>query len=349
VASRRYRRLASPLLTDGDPRGYAPLRAEIAAYLGAVRGVRCGPEQVVVVAGSQQGIQLAARVCLDPGDRAWFEDPGYPGARRALEDAGARVVPVPVDAEGLDVAAGVARAPDARLAFVTPAHQAPLGVAMSAARRLALLEWARAARAWVLEDDYDSEYRYAGRPFPALQGLDPDGRVLYLGTFSKTLFPALRLGYLVVPPHLVDAVAGARAVLDRHSPVIEQAVVADFLAGGHFARHVRRMRTLYAERQAALVEAGRCELGGLLDLAPADAGLHLIGWLPPGVDDRAAAAAAHAAGVDTLSVSAHRADPPAMEAAPAIRGGLLLGYAPVRPPRIRAATRALARALAPLA
>jgi len=349
VAARRYRRLASPLLTDGDPRGYGPLRTEVAAYVGAVRGVRCEPEQVVIVAGSQQGIQLAARVCLDPGDAVWFEDPGYPGARRALADAGARVVPVPVDGEGLDVAAGARLAPAARMAFVTPAHQAPLGVPMSATRRLALLEWARAANAWVLEDDYDSEYRYAGLPFPALQGLDPDGRVIYLGTFSKTLFPALRLGYLVIPMVLVDAVAGARAVIDRHSPVIDQAVVADFIAGGHFARHVRRMRTLYAERQAALLEAGRRELAGLVDLAPSDAGLHLIGWLPAGVDDRAAQEAALAAGVDTLSLSAHRAAPPAPVAGPGARTGLLLGYAPVRPARIHVAASSLARALAPLA
>ena len=280
LVARRWRRVPRQLLDYGDPAGYAPLREAIAAYLGEARAVRCEASQVIVVTGAQQAVDLAARVLLDPGDTAWVEDPGYQGARGALIAAGIRLAPVPVDAEGLDVRRGARSAPGARLVYVTPSHQYPLGVTMSLNRRLALLEWASASGAWILEDDYDSEYRYAGRPLAALQGLDTAGRVIYAGTFSKVLFPALRLGYLVVPPELVDAFVAARALADRHSPSVTQAALADFIDGGHFARHVRRTRALYAERQAALVHAARRTLGGLLEVAPAEAGMHLMGWLP---------------------------------------------------------------------
>jgi GntR family transcriptional regulator/MocR family aminotransferase len=277
-------------------------------------------------------------VLLDEGDAAWIEDPAYLGARAALLGVGARLVPVPVDREGLDVAEGVARAPDARLAFVTPSHQFPLGVTMSLARRLALLEWAARAGAWVLEDDYDSEYRYAGRPLAALQGLDSAGRVIYLGTFSKVLFPGLRLGYLVVPPDLVDAFLGARGYAGFHSPALEQAVLADFIAEGHFARHIRRMRALYAARQAALVAAVERELPGRLDLRPSDAGMHLVGWLPEGVDDRLVARRARDHGLDVWELSALSIRPPR-------RGALLLGYAALDEDEIREGVRRLAVAL----
>jgi len=197
---------------------------------------------VIVVAGSQQALDLVARVLLDPGDAVWVEEPGYAGAKGALAAAGARVVPVPVDAEGLDVAAGRERRPAARLAYVTPSHQYPLGMTMSLGRRLALLRWASDTGAWVVEDDYDSEYRYTGRPLAALQGLDTEGRVIYVGTFSKVLFPTLRLGYLVVPADLADAFARAKALTDHGSPVLEQAVAADFLTEGHVGRHIRAVR-----------------------------------------------------------------------------------------------------------
>jgi GntR family transcriptional regulator/MocR family aminotransferase len=212
---------------------------------------------------------------------------------------------------------------------------------MSLNRRLALLEWASASGAWILEDDYDSEYRYAGRPLAALQGLDTAGRVIYAGTFSKVLFPALRLGYLVVPPELVDAFIAARALADRHSPSVTQAALADFIDGGHFARHVRRTRALYAERQAALVRAAQRTLGGLLEVAPAEAGMHLMGWLPAGVDDRAAARAALARAVDVPPLSAYRARP----TRPSARGGLMLGYAAYAPREIDEACGRLALAL----
>jgi GntR family transcriptional regulator/MocR family aminotransferase len=336
LVSHRWR--SPPPLGMSDPAGYAPLRRAVAAYVSAARGVRCAWEQVVIVNGSQHGLHLAARLLLDPGDEAWMEDPGYPGARSALLAAGARLVPVPVDADGLRVDEGRRRAPGARLAYATPSHQFPLGGTMSPRRRLELLAWAREAGAWVVEDDYDSEFRYSARPLPSLQGLDAHGRVLYLGTFSKTLFPALRLGYMVLPEGLVDAFAAARSLGDRHPPVVDQAVVADFLEEGHFARHLRRMRALYAERQQVLVEAARRELAGALDVPPDPAGMHLVGWLPPGADDVDAAgrAARHGVVVDALS-------PYCME--PPERPAVLLGYAAVRTPAIRLGVTRLAEAL----
>jgi len=338
LVARRWKRPTAELLGYGDPAGYGPLREALAAHLATARAVRCDPEQVILVNGSQQALDLTTRLLLDPGDVTWVEDPCYPGARGALQAAGARVVSVPVDGEGLDVAAGIARSPQARLVYVTPSHQYPLGVTMSLSRRLALLDWARRAGAWIVEDDYDSEFRYAGRPLAALQGLDRDGRVIYVGTFSKVLFPSLRLGYLVVPPDLAGPFAAACAVTDRHAPTPIQAVVADFIAEGHFVRHVRRMRTLYAERQAVLLRAARRELDGLLEVNANETGLHLIGWLADGEDDRAVSDAVLAAGVEAPALSAYHAVPPP-------RGGLLLGYAACEPRLIRDGVRRLAGAL----
>jgi GntR family transcriptional regulator / MocR family aminotransferase len=338
LMARRWRRPQRALLGYGDPAGYRPLREAIATYLGEARAVRCHAEQVIVVAGSQQALDLTARMLLDEGDGAWIEDPGYLGARGALLGAGARLVPIPVDGEGLDVAVGEACSPEARLVYVTPSHQYPYGVTMSLPRRLALLEWAGQTRAWVIEDDYDSEYRYAGRPLAALQGLDSEGRVIYLGTFSKVLFPALRLGYMIVPPDLVDAFMAARALSDRHSPVLDQAALADFISDGHFARHIRRMRALYAERQAILVDAATHDLAGLLDVSPAEAGMHVVGWLPEGVDDAEASRRAAAHGVDTPPLSMY-------SLRPFRRGGLLLGYTAVGEKDIREGVQRLANAL----
>jgi GntR family transcriptional regulator/MocR family aminotransferase len=338
MAARLWRHVPAPILTYADAAGYRPLREAIAGYVGASRGVRCSADQVLVTAGSQQALDLAGRLLLDPGETAWVEDPGYLGGRGALQAAGIHCAPVPVDAEGLDVEAGMARAPEGRLAVVTPSHQYPLGITMSLARRMQLLAWARQQRAWIIEDDYDSEYRYAGRPLAALQGLDPAGRVIYAGTFSKVLFPALRLGYLIVPESMVDAFVAARALADRHSPGIDQVLVAEFLAEGHFARHVRRMRALYAERQHALVSAAERELTGLIEVRPSQAGLDLIGWLPKGIDDRRVAAKAAAAGVMTAPVSAY-----VIEAR--LRPGLRLGYAALSTRQIREGVRKLAAVL----
>jgi GntR family transcriptional regulator/MocR family aminotransferase len=338
LVTRHLRRPPRGLLGYDHPAGYGPLRRAIAAHLGAARAVSCDPEQVLVVTGLQHALDLVARVLLDPGDLAWVEDPGYPGGRATLQGSGVVVVPVPVDADGLDVAAGSARWPDARLAYVTPSHQYPLGVTLSLPRRLALLDWARRADAWVVEDDYDSEFRYAGRPLAALQGLDRDGRVLYVGTCSKALFPALRVGYLVVPPDLVEAFTAARAATDRQTATLAQAALADFFAEGHFLRHVRKMRRLYADRQEALQRSARRELGGLLDVPHCETGLHLVGWLPDGRDDRAASAAAAGAGVEAPALSSYRVEGRG-------RGGLLLGYAGFEPGQIRDAVRRLGSVL----
>jgi GntR family transcriptional regulator/MocR family aminotransferase len=337
IAARQYRQSRFDLFSYGDPAGFPPLRRAIAEYLRAARGVNCCWQQVIVTSGSQQALDLAARVLLDPGDTAWVEDPGYFGARGAWTAAGVRCVAVPVDAEGLSVVQGELSAPRARMAYVSPSHQYPLGVTMSLARRMALLAWARRRSAWIAEDDYDSEFRYAGRPLAALQGLDGAGRVIYLGTFSKVLFPALRLGYMVVPEGIVDAFAAARALADRHPPGPSQALVAEFLAEGHFARHVRRMRTLYAERQAALLSAAR-EWAGLFDISPADAGMHLVAWLPEGSNDCDVSRLAAEAGVSAPPLSAYyRSTAP--------RPALLLGYSSVSPRKIQEGARRLTAAM----
>ena len=336
LMARHWRRPGYSLVGYGDPAGYKPLREAIAAYLRASRAVRCETEQVVVVSGSQQALDISARLLVDPGDTALLEDPGYPGARVALSAAGATLLRLPVDGEGANIAQLGGR--NAHLAFVTPSHQFPLGVTMSVARRLALLEWAERSGAWILEDDYDSEYRYRGKPLPSLQGLDGTGRVIYLGSFSKTMFPSLRLGFLVLPPDLVEPFRRAHAVIDGHSPVTEQAVLADFIHDGHFARHIRRMRTLYQERQSALVEAAGRELAGLLEVRPSDGGMHLVGWLPGGVDDVKAAARAAAHGVYVRPLSA-------CSVRKLARGGLILGYAALTVSQIRQGVRDLARAL----
>ncbi|MGI9077487.1 MAG: PLP-dependent aminotransferase family protein [Gemmatimonadaceae bacterium] len=335
-------------LGEGHAAGDPALRAAIAEYVANARGARCTASQVFVVNGALQALDLVARVLIDRGDDVWVEDPGYIDARVPLTDAGARLVPVPVDGEGLNVTAGERAAPNARLAYVTPSHQFPLGAVMSAPRRLALLSWARRAKAWVFEDDYDSEFRYSGRPLPCLQGLDAERRgpgdeacVLYAGTFSKTLAPGFRLGYLILPDALVDAFRAARRLLDRFAPTLEQGVLADFMGEGHYARHVRRVRTLYAERQETLIAAGTSELDGVLRLAPDAAGLHLVGWLPPGVKDVDAARAAGVEGVEVSPLSRYSLAPPDGSAP----GGLLLNYAAFDRRAIRAGARALRRAL----
>lgn len=324
LMGRRWRRPPFQMLGYGEPAGYRPLREAIAGYLGSARAVRCSPEQVIVVGGSQQALDLTVRLLLDPGDSAWIEDPCYLGARGAFLGAGAKLIPVPVDDEGINVAVGVSRCPTARIVYVTPSHQFPLGVTMSLGRRLALLEWASRTGAWVVEDDYDSEFRYAGRPLAALQGLDSDGRVIYIGTFSKVLLPSLRLGYLVVPPDLVDSFVAARALSDRHSPQLEQAVLTDFITEGHFARHIRSMRSLYAERQGVLLDAVKARASGLLTINHNESGMHVVGRLPENLDDRQVA---HEAGLQRITTS-----PLSTHALEEIRpGGLMLGYTSIQP------------------
>lgn len=338
LMARRWRHPHHQLLGYGDPAGYQPLREAIAAHLRAARAVRCEANQVLILSGSQQALDLAARLLIDPGDKALIEDPGYPGARVALTAAGAKLIPLPVGFDGADISSPGKAHPTARVVFVTPSHQFPLGVTMSLPRRLALLEWAHGSGAWILEDDYDSEYRYRGKPLPSLQGLDISGRVIYVGTFSKTLFPSLRLGFMVLPPELVESFRRARSVVDGHSPLTEQVVLADFIAEGHFARHVRRMRALYQERQSMLVDAAGKELAGLVDIAPSDGGMHLVARLPKRIPDVVAAERALAHGVYVNPLSRCAIGEPS-------QGGLLLGYAALSRKQIVEGVQRLGNAL----
>jgi GntR family transcriptional regulator/MocR family aminotransferase len=338
LTTRCYREADQDMFLYGDPSGYWALREAIATYLKAARAVTCEPEQVIICAGSQQALDLAARVLLDAGDTVWIEDPGYRGAQAAFGGADAKMIPVRVDDEGLDVEAGIETGTVARLIYVTPSHQFPLGVTMSLTRRLALLQWAAKNNAWVIEDDYDSEYRYAGRPLAALQGLDNDGRVIYLGTFSKVLFPALRIGYLIVPTDLVTAFTTAQSVFNRGISTVSQAVLAAFIEEGHLARHIRRMRVLYEERQAVFMEAAERFLGDYLRFGPIDTGMHTVGWLPEGVDDVSAYQKAAQVGIETLPLSSYAQG--RLE-----HGGLVLGYAAVDVNHIAGGMKRLAKAL----
>ena len=267
----------SGLALGGDPGGYPALRAAIARYLGEARGIACDPAHVLVVSGIRQAVDLTCRLLLDPGDQVWMENPGYPGIRAILAANGAEVAGIPVDGEGIDVAAGRMAASKARLVCVAPSHQFPLGVALSLQRRLMLLEWARAAGAWVLEDDYDSEYRYAGRPLAALKSMDADHRVIYVGTLSKLLFPSLRLGYLVAPPQLAEQFRRLRTQLDDQPSMVAQPALAELFRSGHLAAHVRRMRQLYAARQRSFLAAAQTHLRGVVSFQPEESGLHLVG------------------------------------------------------------------------
>ena len=300
---RAARRLGAGDLGYPDVAGDAALRTAVAAYLGVARGISCSADQVLITGGFQGALALVLNVLLRVGDPVWVEDPGYLMARQALEAAGARLVPVRVDAEGLRVAAAVQAAPRARLAVLTPTHQCPLGVALSLPRRLALLAWAAEAGAWVLEDDYDSEFRYAGHPLPALKSLDRGGRVLYAGTFSKVLFPGLRLGYLVVPDELAGAFARAARLQHSGLPALEQRVTAAFMAEGHFARHIRRMRGLYAARRTALAAALRGAFGERVALELAAGGMHLLARFPEAEDDVTLARRAAEAGLAPTALS----------------------------------------------
>ena len=265
--------------------GYKPFREALAIYLRTSRGVRCDADQIMVVSGSQQALDLCARVLLDPGASAWVEEPGYKLMSYTLLIAGCRPIPVPVDEEGLDVASGRRKCPHARAAFVTPSHQYPLGATMTASRRLQLLDWAQQADSWIVEDDYDSEYRYESMPVASLQGLDQNSRVIYIGTFSKTLFPSLRLGYVVVPADLVDRFSAVRSATDICPPLFYQSVLADFMEQGHYARHIRKTRLIYAERRSVLVEELRNTFDSSLGILGAEAGMHLTVTLPPEVLD----------------------------------------------------------------
>jgi GntR family transcriptional regulator / MocR family aminotransferase len=284
LTSRQLRRAPKSLLGSGEIAGYAPFRNAVAEYLGTSRGVHCSASQVVVVTGTQQALDLIARILLKPGDEAWLEDPGYFGAARAIRNTGATIIPVPVDAEGMDVASGRQLSPHAKLAYVTPAHQFPLGSTMTLERRIALLRWASSTGATIIEDDYDSEFRFNGAPIPALQGLDEAGSVIFIGGFNKALFPSLRLGYMVVPDRLMDRVIRLRFETDLWTNTINQAVLAEFMTEGHLGRHIRRMRETYAERLAALHSSAEKHLGDALRLSGIQAGLTTAAFYKLAVD-----------------------------------------------------------------
>ena len=338
----RRARSAAALTGVLDPLGAPELRAALSEHLAASRGVRCTADEVLVGSSAQELLALAARALLAPGDAAWLEDPGYLGARVALRSAGARLVPVPVDGDGLRVEAGLRLAPRARLAYVTPSHQYPLGVALGLARRRALLAWAQRAGAWVFEDDYDGAFVFEGRPLAAIAALDAAGagepRVLHCTSFNKLLFPGLRLACLVGPVGVVKALALARLAEVGPAPTLPQLVLADFIRGGQLAAHVRRMRALYEERRAALRDAVERVRAGVLRLDPARAGLHGLLRLRPGADDRAVSASAAAAGLDL---------PPLSRYALGGRGppGLLVGFAGRSTAELRAGIQRLGRLL----
>lgn len=321
-----------------DPRGDLALRAAISDYLRAARGVICEPDQVIVTAGAQHAVDIAARVLLKDGDRVWMEDPGYPATRHALAAMGADIFHAPVDRHGIVVAAGVEAAPDARVAFVTPSHQYPLGMTLSMGRRMELLAWARAAGAWIVEDDYASEFRYSGPPLESLQGLDGGERVIYVGTLNKALFPGLRMGYLVAPKPIATALANARQLMDRQPPTLTQAIVLDFIGEGHFAAHIRRRRLAYKAQRDALAGALEVQLGHMLDVDVPDQGMTLIAYLKGNVSDLEVEAAAADGGISVRAISRlYRQAPP--------RQGLMLGFSGFPERMMAPGVARLARAL----
>lgn len=312
-----------------DPAGSYALRVEVAAYLKAARGVVCEPDQVIMTAGTQQGLDLAVRTLLKPGDPVWIEDPCYAAARELFEGAGLSVTPVPVDGEGVDVALGIAARPEAKAVYVTPSHQYPLGVTLSMARRLALIDWAREANAYIIEDDYDSEFRFAGPPLSALQGIDGEGRVIYLGTFSKTLLPGFRFGYLVVPRHLRERVLTIRRLTDRFPSTLAEDALTEFLRDGHFSAHIKRARKRVKAARDALVEALR---DGPFQISAPEQGLHLVAELAPGTDDVALARQAREVGFGTKALSP-------LYQAQSGRRGLVIGFSGFPPEVLGAAAR----------
>lgn len=338
IAAREARRLQASDYGYAAPHGYLPLREALASYLRIARAVRCEPEQVLIVNGSQQGIDLICKVLLDSQDEVWIEDPGYIGAREAFVAADAGIVPIPLTNAGIDVMKGAQLCPHPKLIYVSPSHQYPVGAIMSLARRLQLLDFAAKAGAWIVEDDYDSEFRYTGHPVSSLQGIDDSDGVIYLGTLSKAFFPALRLGYLAVPPQLVDTFAAAKWVSDRQCSTADQAALAAFISEGHFGRHIRRMRLLYQERQLALMAAAAEYLSGLIEIRPSETGLHVVGWLKHGIDDAAVSERAAQSGIVTPPLSAY-----SIKYSPG--PGLVLGYAPYNRDQIRRAVQKLALAL----
>jgi GntR family transcriptional regulator / MocR family aminotransferase len=338
ITSKILRRASSSLLGLRDSRGNPRLRAAISDYLGMARGVRCSPEQIVIVDGTQQALDILSRVLFRPGDSVWMEDPGYFGAVSAFHNAGLKCVPVAVDDEGLQVAPGKALAPRARGVYLTPGHQFPLGVVMSLERRLEVLSWAQSSGAFVLEDDYDGAYRLTGTPASSLFSLDRNESVIFIGSFNKVLCSSVRIGYMVLPERLVDSVLAFRFSLDQNSISLEQMVLAEFIESGYLGRHIRRTREIYAERQEILRDTAQKYLKGALDIVRVQTGLYTTGLLRNGMDARSAEQLAQQHGVETLAIDRFklRAEPP---------NGLILGFAPFSRTAIEDGVRKLTKAL----
>ena len=336
VASRRLKRLTTRQLLGCDPGGYEPLRKAVTQYLSSARGVRCDARQVLILSGIQEALDLVARLLLNAGDRVLIEDPGYQVAYSVFDAVGARLIPVPIDSEGAAPRKQDFR--NARLMYVTPGHQFPTGITMPFARRVDILHHASEAGTYIFEDDHDSEYRYSGSPLPAMQGLDRSGVVLFAGSFNKVLFPSLRMGYVVLPPNLVDVFLRTKALINRHHSVIDQAIMCDFIELGHFGRHLRRTRKIYAERASSLSLNAQQYLGDDLELSRIEAGLQTVGWLKPGIDADAVSRAAAERHVDVVPLSRYLHKKSLPE-------GLQIGFAAVSPSAIEQGTRELAAAI----
>ena len=325
-------------LLHGDPQGAEPLRRAIADYVNLERGARATADRVLILTSSQQAMTLCANMLLDPGDRIFIEDPAYYGARKAFDAAGLDCVPIPVDRQGIVVERIVAEPRTVKAAFLTPSHQFPTGVTLALDRRLALIEWAAQNQAWIIEDDYDSEFRYAGKPTACVQGLDPHDRTIYIGTFTKSLFPGLRIGYVILPPHLVKPMTVARTLLDGHTASMAQLTLARFMEGGHFGAHVRTMRGIYAQRLDVLVRLVDKHLRDFVEPRVPIGGLQMPCLLTGGLSERAAIDAARRVGVELLGLSA-------LHASGEGRAGFLMGFAAYTPAELEAAILRLAQAL----
>jgi len=329
-------------LLHSPPQGMAPLRRAIADYVNLERGARATPERVLVLTSSQQAMTLCANVLLDAGDPIFIEDPVYHGARKAFDAAGLECIPVPLDTDGLRVEHlfdhGASRAGQAKAVFLTPSHQFPTGATLSLDRRLAVIEWARQRQGWIIEDDYDSEFHYAGKPTACVQGLDPHERTLYIGTFTKSLFPGLRIGYMVLPPALVEPMTVARTLLDGHSAPIPQLTLARFIEGGHYGAHIRTMRAVYAERRNVLARLVRQHLSDFMEPRVPDGGMQMPCLFTRPIPERKAVESARQAGIDLLGLTA-------LHVSRRHKAGLLMGFAAHTPYEMAIAVKKLATIL----
>jgi GntR family transcriptional regulator / MocR family aminotransferase len=342
LTAKHWRRAGSEFTQHGDSLGFLPLRQAICEYVSKLRAVRCAPDQILITAGAQQALYLCATALLDVGETIWMEDPGYLRARAAFSSAKLKTVPVPVDAEGLKVSAGIEKQPAPQMIYVTPSFQCPLGLMMSLPRRFELLRTATEKNAWILEDDYFSEYRYGTNPVASLQSLDRNERVIYIGNFSKSIVPFLRIGFLIVPPSIVNVIRMARSSVSRQPPGVDQAALAEFIGEGHLERHIRATLQIYRERHEALVDAIRQYGNRILETSATGIGMYLVAWLPKGVDDGLAARVAFASGVDTVPLST-------FSVLRLRRAGLVLGYSGYDAKSIRTATKQLCDALSNVA